>query len=449
VAYISAGRPQTAEQTIRKLIDAQPGNIEALHTLAASLEQQSRVAEAGEAFRRVLELSPTNPRALAGHARVLQTEGRSDEARALLASALGAPRVQPVVLSTYAGLCVTPEQRRACISAARAVIEDLTVSAQDRAGLCFAIARLLDAEGDADAAFEMYTRANDLYPKLYNPHDRRAYTDDIIRTFSAQTSSSLPRARSGSHRPVFILGMPRSGTTLVEQILAAHPQVHAGGELQEMRRIWRDLVTRLGGGMAAGLARLTQRDVDDAAGRYLSHLSTLHPDAPRVTDKMPHNFEQLGLINLLLPEARVIHCIRDPRDTCVSCYTTQFSTTHAYSNDLAHLGHAYGEYHRLMAHWRTVLDIPVLDVVYEDVVGDIDAAARRIVEFVGLPWDDACTRFYEAKRAVTTASVEQVRKPVYSSSVARWRRYERRLGPLIDSLRAAGVPLHDAPARGR
>ena len=160
---------------------------------------------------------------------------------------------------------------------------------------------------------------------------------------------------------------------------------------------------------------------------------------------MPHNFEQLGLINLLFPDARVIHCARNPIDTCVSCYVTQFSIAHTYSCDLAHLGHAYGEYHRLMKHWRSALDIPMLDVVYEELVADPDAGARRIVEFLGLPWDDACLRFYEAERAVSTASVDQVRKPVYTSSVSRWKRYERRLGPLLAALRQCGVPLHDAP----
>ncbi len=447
-AYIAAGKPAAAEQTARALLDAQPRNPEALYALAAALEQQSRVAEAGEVFERVLQIAPDSPRALAGRARVLQTLGRNDEARALLEPLLRAPRAQPVVLSTYAGLCSTAEHRRACIAAAEPALADPAVPAQERAGLCFAIARMLDAEREHDRAFEMFKRANDLYPRLYKPVQRQSYTEDIIRTFSAAAIATMPRAKADSTRPIFILGMPRSGTTLVEQIVGSHPDVHAGGELQEMRSIWRDLIGSTGVGVVAGLAGLTQRDIDAAAQRYLDRLATISPDAPHVTDKMPHNFEQLGLINLILPKARVIHCVRNPIDTCVSCFVTQFSTAHSYSNDLSHLGHAYGEYHRLMNHWRTALDLPMLDVVYEDLVADIEAGARRIVEFLGLPWHDACLRFYEADRAVTTASVDQVRRPIYSSSVARWRRYERHLGPLLAALRQCGVPLDDPPGAG-
>ncbi|HZW08942.1 MAG TPA: sulfotransferase [Phycisphaerales bacterium] len=444
-AYLSCGRAPAAEAVLRDLLTVQPHHIEGLDTLGAALEHENRLPEAGEVFRRVLGLAPDNGSALAGLARVLQSEGKKPEARALLGRALGAERVPAVVISTYASLCSTPEERRACIAAARASIADARTTAQDRAGLHFAVARLLDAEGDPDGAFEAYRAANDLYPKLYDPAQKRLYTDHIIQTFSAPAIKSMPRAMTDSRRPIFILGMPRSGTTLVEQILGAHPDVHPAGELQEMRRIWRELVGRLGRGVVTGLSRLTQADVDTAAQRYLDHLASLDAHAPRATDKMPHNFEQLGLINLLFPNARVVHCMRNPVDTCVSCYTVQLSMAHPYSTDLAHLGHAYAEYHRLMRHWRAALDIPMLDVVYEDVVADIDTLARRIVDFAGLPWDDACLRFYEARRAVTTASYDQVRKPIYTSSVGRWRRHERQLQPLIAALRDGGVPI-DEPA---
>lgn len=439
-AYLASGRIHAAEEALRELLTLQPNHLEALVTLAAAIEPQNRLEDAGDLYRRILEISPSHGPGLAGLARVMQSEGKKEEARQLLEPALNADP-HPVVVSTYAGLCSTPEHRRTCLAAARVLIDDQTKIAQDRAGLCYAIARLLDADGDHDGAFTMYLRGNDLYPKLYVPREKTLLTDHIIKTFSKEAMRTMPRARTTSNRPIFILGMPRSGTTLVEQILAAHPQVHPCGELQEMRRIWGDLVQRLGRGLVTGLAQLSQSDVDAAASRYLEHLAALNADAPRVTDKMPHNFEQLGLINLLFPEARVIHCIRNPLDTCVSCYTIQFSLAHAYATDLAHLGHAYAEYQRLMRHWPTVLDVPMLDVVYEDTIADTEATARRIIEFAGLPWDDACLRFYEAERAVTTASWDQVRKPIYKSSVARWKRYEKHLGPLIAALRAGGVEL--------
>jgi len=258
--------------------------------------------------------------------------------------------------------------------------------------------------------------------------------------------ASLPRATGPSTRPIFVLGFPRSGTSLVEQILAAHPEVFAAGELQELRRIWRELVKTRGRGRVAGLAQLTQVDVNAAADRYLAALEALDSKSPRVTDKMPHNFEQLGLINLLFPHARVIHCIRSPLDTCLSCYATQFGLAHTYAADLTTLGRAYAQYHRLMAHWRAVLDVPMLDVRYEDLVADLDTHARRIVEFAGLPWDAACLRFYDTERAVTTASVAQVRTPIYTTSVGRWKTYAQSLEPLRLALVAGGVPLSEAHA---
>lgn len=436
-AHLAAGRARGAEAACRELLLARPDHVPSMVTLTAALEQQGRLEEAGEISRRVLEIDPANASALAGVARVLQAEGRRDEARELLEPHL-AGAAQPTLVSTYAGLCSTPAQRRTCIDAATPLIDEPAVSTQDRAGLCFAIARLLDAESEHDRAFEFYLRGNELYPKAYDPSDKHLYTSHIIETFSKDRVASMPRAAASSGRPIFILGMPRSGTTLVEQILAAHPDVHPAGELQELRHIWRELVGKHGP-QVTGLAGLTQSEIDAAAERYLAHLDTFDTEAPRITDKMPHNFEQLGLINLLFPDARVIHCRRSPLDTCVSCYTIQFSLAHAYANDLAHLGHAYGEYRRLMAHWQAALDIAMTDVIYEELVADIEPHARRIVEFAGLPWNDDCLRFYEADRSVKTASVDQVRKPIYSSSVARWKRYEQHLTPLIHALRAAGI----------
>ncbi|VAX41677.1 hypothetical protein MNBD_PLANCTO03-964, partial [hydrothermal vent metagenome] len=312
--------------------------------------------------------------------------------------------------------------------------------------LCFAAARLLDAEDDTNSAFRAYTQGNAISPKLYKPEDKAQFVDQLIELFSAEALASLPRATNSSNRPIFIVGMPRSGTTLVEQILAAHPDVYAAGELQELRRIWKDLVATRGNGSVAALSSITQVDINAAADRYLKYLDTLDTATPHITDKMPHNFEQLGLINLLFPDARVIHCSRNPLDTCLSCYTIQLSLAHTYSNDLTLLGHAYAQYHRLMAHWRTALDVPMLEVVYEDVVAETETLARRIVEFVGLPWHDDCLRFYEAKRTIVTASVDQVRQPIYTSSVNRWKRYDRYLDPLRQSLISNGVPLPEADA---
>jgi hypothetical protein len=228
--------------------------------------------------------------------------------------------------------------------------------------------------------------------------------------------------------------MLRSGTTLIEQILASHPDIHGAGEL-----------TTLDG--LAKKAKLLSLDILDwkealialrkLGQEYLDQVWKLAPDARYITDKMPGNYGHLGLIHLMLPNAKIIHAVRDPMDTCFSCYSIRFTLGHEYSYDLGTLGRQYQRYSKLMKHWHNVLPAGrILDVRYEDNISDPEREARRILEYLGLPWDPVCLKFYESGRAVRTASVAQVRKPIYSSSVARWKRFENHLEPLLEAIRA-------------
>jgi hypothetical protein len=228
--------------------------------------------------------------------------------------------------------------------------------------------------------------------------------------------------------------MPRSGTSLVEQILSTHPGVYGAGELTAIDQFARHLGDATGDAYPQSALHLDQATIDAAARQYLAALQDLAPSAIRVTDKMPGNFLHLGLIQLLFPGARVIHCRRDPLDTCLSCYFQQFNQGQTFSYDLSDLGHHYRQYQRLMRHWQSVISLPMLDVHYEDLVADQEAMSRKMLEFCGLDWTDECMRFYESKRYVATASYDQVRQPIYHKSVGRWRHYERYLGPLKTAL---------------
>ncbi len=229
---------------------------------------------------------------------------------------------------------------------------------------------------------------------------------------------------------MLIVGMPRSGTTLVEQILASHPAVFGAGELPHLGRI----ATAGTAPYLDFMATLDRAESRRLAARYLDRLHDFSADVRRVTDKMPDNYLLLGMVAVLLPRARVIDCRRDPLDTCLSCYFQHFSRGHDFTNSLADLAAYYLAYRRLMAHWREVLPLPILELRYENVIADLEGEARRLVEFCGLEWDEACLAFHENARPVHTASNVQVRQRLFTTSVERWRRYECHLGPLLDAL---------------
>jgi hypothetical protein len=258
--------------------------------------------------------------------------------------------------------------------------------------------------------------------------------DEIKQAFSAENIERLSGEGVSDSTPIFVLGMPRSGTTLTEQIIASHPDVYGAGELHYLLEISQRAVA--GAAFPSNLRQLDRELLTAWGQEYLSALKRHAPEAARITDKMPQNFQMLGLIHLMLPNAKIIHVKRNPVDTCLSCFTMHFAAKSVkYSYDLTELAHFYVGYAELMEHWRNVLpENAFLEVQYEDVIQDVEGQARRLIDYCGLEWDNACIAFHENKRVVRTASVAQVRKPVYKSSVERWRRYEKHLGPLLDAL---------------
>jgi len=234
--------------------------------------------------------------------------------------------------------------------------------------------------------------------------------------------------------------MPRSGSTLAEQILASHPQVIGLGELPHINDIAQGISdwSEAAGTFPSALARLDESDWTRAAKLYMKRLDH-NESEPYISDKMPGNFQYLGFISLLFPNARIVHCRRSALDTCVSCFTTDFSKGQEWSFDLGEVGDYYALYLDLMAHWQRVLPLPIYEIQYESVVAELEGEARRLLEFCGLDWHPDCLEFHRSKRPVHTASSIQVRQPIYASSVGRWRRYEDQLQPLIDKLPPAAI----------
>jgi hypothetical protein len=317
-----------------------------------------------------------------------------------------------------------------------------SLSIDERIDLHFALGKAYEDLGRHAEAFRQWLDGNALKRQhiVYNEAETLETFQWMQTAFPLEVFQGRSNAGHPSAVPIFILGMPRSGTTLIEQILASHPQVFAGGELPHLTTAVngiRTIVDGLVGLPQLGLS-LTDAEIRDLSARYIAETTRLAPSAERITDKMPANFRFVGLIHLALPNATIIHAARDPVDTCLSCFSKLFSAGQNHTYELAELGRYYRAYQALMEHWHRVLPTGrILDVRYEDVVSDLEGQARRLVAHCGLDWDSRCLDFYRTERPVRTASATQVRQPIYNSSIGRWQIHEPFLGPLLAEL---GLP---------
>jgi tetratricopeptide (TPR) repeat protein len=431
-ALRSIGRLDEAVAGYRRALQSKPDLAAAHIELGTALRLQQRTDESEASCRKALDLDPNSVAALAVLAELRADTGRFAAAEELYKRAI---LIDPQAAEAWAGLA----RLRRMTDADGAWL----AAAQDLAGrglpphrellLRYAIGKYFDDVKDFENAFFNYRRANELAKQCGPGHDRTQLTraiDLIIRSHGQRWIEQERNASNPSTRPVFIIGMLRSGTTLAEQILASHPAVFGAGELT----FWgAESAAAIASASAMNARELPVSDATLAAlgNQYLELLQRLSPDALRVVNKFPTNFLFLGLIHAALPHARIIHMRRNPIDTCLSVYFQHFEAANTYANDLDDLAHYHCEYQRLMRHWRTVLPANVmLDVPYEGLVLDLPAWCRRMLDFIALPWDERCLDFHRTARTVGTASRWQVRQKISTSSVERWRNYEKFVGPL-------------------
>jgi tetratricopeptide (TPR) repeat protein len=405
--------------------------------LADELRQE---AAAEQELRQALALNGAYLPALRNLANLLEDLGRRDEALATYVRVLELEPRAYESLARYAGLRRVERADDPLIARLRAALADPQASAAERASLGFALGAALDACGEYAAAFEAYSLANrdsrasaPATPR-YDRRSQERYVDELIRGFAhaAAPAAVAPAPAPGAPRPIFICGMFRSGSTLTEQLLARHPLVHAGGELDLLPALVRSEVNpypdALAGCDAARIAALAEG--------YLGGLARLFPGSPNVTDKRPDNFLHIGLIKCLMPHARIVHTRRDPLDNCLSVFFLHLDQRMGYALDLADIGHYYREYQRLMRHWHSLYGADLLDFSYDSLVAEPRAALERLLAFCGLPWEEACLTPAPTGAAVKTASVWQVREPLYHRSSGRAQHYRRELEALAAYLAA-------------
>jgi len=429
------GNLDDAAAAIEQALQLDANQAEGYYDLAGVRIGQGRYDQALAAVRQALQLKPDYIAARAVEAYVLEHLRDYQGAVDSLTPLLDRYQEHPEVALVYARLCHFTQDYEGAIARLENLLSRDDLAAERRAQVHFRLGALYDKCGEFNLAFARFAAGNRLKPVQFDAREWEGRITTLIHTFNREAMRRAPRAGNCSERPIFIVGMPRSGTTLVEQILAVYPEVAAAGELPDIGRLAVEFQGALEHTVPGNdITQLSREQCDALAQPYLEMLERRFPHSNRVTDKLPQNFLHLGIIALLFPMARVIHCVRDPLDTCLSCYFHEFGGEHPYAYDLSNLGAYYRQYQRLMGHWQNVLDIPIFELRYEDLVREPDKVAKAMVKFCGLKWDKQCLEFYKGERLSATASFQQVSQPIHSGAVGRWRHYADHLQPLKQAL---------------
>ncbi|RUZ72292.1 sulfotransferase family protein [Mesorhizobium sp. M7A.F.Ca.US.006.01.1.1] len=434
-AYVKVSEYSPAIKHMQYALELQPDLIEALCALADAYIDFDKPEMALPLYEKALKINRDHPKVRIGLARALTSVGRMDEAAGYLHEAIERRIAVPTAYNDLVQTQKFTEEPKEL----KSILDELGNPKLDTDGaekLHLAAGKVLNDLKRYKDAFEHFNKSKKASGRHFDIGRYRLWVDSLIETFTPEMLSARTGFGNPSEVPVFVVGMPRSGTTLTEQICASHPEIHGAGELMKLRRVANAIGLRKSSArnLNRAIASITKDLSGTLAEEHLAYLSERAPTASRIVDKMPHNFELIGLIGLLFPNARIVHCRRDAIDNCVSCFVLRFGEGHSYNTDLRTLGLYYREYDRLMQHWNKVFPNLIFENSYETLVEDQEAQSRRLIDYLGLPWDDACLRFFDRDSSVNTPSRWQVRQPIYKSSVKRWKNYESEIQPLIEAL---------------
>jgi len=413
-----------------------PRNANAMYLHASMLAIAARHDEALEAYRQALKLRSFHPAAWVGMGHLLKTLGRQEEGIAAYRAAI---EQRPNFAEVYWSLANLKTFRfsDAEIADMEGRLEQESLTEDERVHFLFTLGKAREDKGDFEEAFAYYAKACEIHRMniFYDPVESEVLHKRIRTVFTPEFIDERAGQGCEDPAPIFIVGLPRSGSTLIEQILASHSQVEGTAELPDVGRVISSLAGRFPGKTyPEALQDLGENGLRKLGETYIERTQRHRSGLPFFTDKMPNNFSSVGLIHLMLPKAKIIDARRHPLDSCFGSFKQHFARGQTFSYDLFELGEFYLEYRGMMRHWQQVLPGRVLEVRYENMVRNQEAETRRLLEYCGLPWEDACLRFYETERPVRTASSEQVRQPIYDTSINHWRNFRSQLAPLIEEL---------------
>ncbi|PBC01317.1 tetratricopeptide repeat-containing sulfotransferase family protein [Mesorhizobium sp. WSM3860] len=431
------GQFDGAEEIYRGTIGRNPFHVRARIGLAETLQEAGRLDEAIALFRESLSIRPKDAELLYGLGVAMMEKGKLAEAADLARQAVA---IAPAIAKAWLLLTQVKRQTERDAELARMEAEHAKAPQDSlaRMQLSFGLGKANDDLNDYGRAFDYFAEGNAIRRKGidYDPVRTRDEFEAMKAAFDKAFFEKRRPSDISDDTPIFVVGMPRSGTTLVEQIIASHPQVFGAGELSILKTVvGKQFPMSMPGGFPSGIADMPDKGFAEAGQAYVEMLHSRYPGFRHVTDKMPGNFLLVGFLHMMLPNAKIVHCARDAAATCLSIFKVHFrGDSHRYGYDLGELADFHNLYTDIMAHWHKVLPGVVHDVRYEDFVADQEGQTRALMAHLGLPWDDKVLSFHETDRPVRTASAAQVRQPIYQGSVDLWKRYGERLKPLLDKL---------------
>lgn len=426
---------QEAIQLYKKAIKYNNKYFDAIYNMGSAYQSIGNLEEAIKCYKRAHKINPTASQPISALASVFENQGNCSEALELLEPLLKKNNIPSDVAIQYGKACLNIKSYDDGINIINQCLSQTHISPVDERELRFILGNIYDKKLEYDIAFKQYNSANNIHPYTYNRKHFEDYFNAIKNTFSLETKNK--RNKSHLHHvinPVFIVGMPRSGTSLIEQIISSHSLAGGAGELLYIAEIANMIGAEINHKptFPANINKASVSQLETHAASYMQKISDICKGKSVITDKMPHNFIYIGLIQMLFPDCKIIHCLRDPLDVCLSIYFHNFNVNHPYSDKLSNLGHYYNLYRDLMDHWHNY-DKNILDIQYESVIENPTKQIHRLLNHIDLEFQDSCVQFYNNKRTISTPSYAQVRQPLYKTSINRWQHYTRH----IDELREA------------